>query len=459
MMALGQSFSISVTEKIAYPSAADYSRGVADALYALDKEYVTNRLSPPVAAHVSVLRAGIEAALDQSLDTLVSVARGQLDAKASTIVSLVGELLAGTAEVVSSVMSEAAKQGLIAAETAAGAAAMIPAIGQTVGIVIQGIASYFQREEQLENLRTKLDVALVNACAARISAIANDQRPRAGGVDRKYLPSDLFRNVLYVHQSRQKQIAQGYAPTTPLPLDQGSMYVLMCGAQSQGYGFTEQKYAEFRSYANSVSATKPGMDVATQRKAWAAIKGIMGMITPPDIPPPDGGVSVMPILQDILYNEWQRGTWDIRYLQAINGWLCGLYLSGSVTVYPEGGGAIQKIISCRGQYVDLASPFFESIMDWAKKLNETPGMFKDAQGNWKIPRPSAKPVLSKAILTLGPQLTLKTGSEIKSAYDKANERKQAEETRKGLIAGASVLAAGGAFIGMRRLARRRRRRT
>lgn len=454
--------SITAQGNIVYPSPGDYAHALADAIYSVGGDYAKTQLSPPVAATVSIIRAGIEAAMDMPLETLISSAHGQLTLKASQIVSLVGEMIQGSLKIVTAVITAAAEAGLASAGAAAGAAKAIPEIAAIVAQIVSEITGAFVYQEALEAARKQIGAEATTDCVNRLMAAARSQTPTGTGPGGTVVPGDLFRNVIWAYQHPYTSYPKG----PRLPLDQGSMYVLFCGAETQGWGIPRAEYDKVKAEAKALGSKAPGIDPLVQRKMWSVIRGIMATTRKPGLGGPgpigDEGTLLMPVLQDMIYNEWSRGRWDDKWLTAMSNWLTGRYVSKNVTVcagefapaLAPAGGCIQLQMNCRG-LIQMGPSIWNSLGQWEDSLarNFREGGRKD--GKWILPAKKVSPAAIKGVLVV----PIKTGAQIKGAYDKANERVQAAETKKGMIAAASVVAAAGAFVGARRLARQRRRRS
>jgi hypothetical protein len=92
----------------------------------------------------------------------------------------------------------------------------------------------------------------------------------------------------------------------PMPLSLGSMYIMICAPEAQGYGPSRDEYAKsLASLFENEHWAWPEIDVETKRTMWSLIKGIMSSVRNPGFHDPeplhgDGGKALFPVLQEIV---------------------------------------------------------------------------------------------------------------------------------------------------------------
>jgi hypothetical protein len=207
-------------------------------------------------------------------------------------------------------------------------------------------------------------------CQNKLTRLCEDARqgalPSATGSE-GVTPSDMFRQCLY-----------NYRSGTPLPMSAASMYILLCGGQTQGFGIPRTAYD---SMVSGPLGGRVGIHPETQRLMWKLIKGIMFAAEPPELrgdltPIGDKGRALFPVLQDIVRNEFlrfertQNGGWNIGLAQALSDWLVGHYQewgtaakeAGVFTVMCDGATPVRR--------VDLSGVLYESARQWQNQLQE-----------------------------------------------------------------------------------------
>jgi hypothetical protein len=299
----------------------------------------------------------------------------------------------------------------------------------------------------------------------------NEQGKTLGSV---MSPADMFRGLAYAFQNTKN---------SELPASPSSIYLLLCGAESQGFGFLSRPaYAKFLKTHNS-----PGIPQHTQRVMWKLIQGIMSAVEVPYAgmaATGDQGRSLMPILQEIVRAERVAGHWDEGYIMALNNeigrrttfWAekkidCGgvWFAIKSFKVYAEAdcGGHIRipSEVSCSGPtkkysdqqvgpFFNISQAFIEGINQWHVQLR---GNFWDEKKNrWNVAPPARKRfnlrrLPKKAVL----MLSKSQGDELASDVDDAERASFGEAPAYAKAVGvAGAVGAGAlAFVGARRAAR------
>ena len=195
----------------------------------------------------------------------------------------------------------------------------------------------------------------------------------------------------------------------------GAMYVLLCGGETQGFGFSRPEYDKFLAEARKHDKKQPeqgnnpvGVPPYRQRVMWTLIKGMMTSISPAGITQApligDSGRSIMPMLQDMVREEWFSGHITSDILQRMGQRLGKEYrlktlYDGCTCVGPEFRGCdpCYPHATCYVRYGNcgeqrgladqlgaaLAGTIVKGIRDWNNDLRHEfqspPG-----SGNWTI---------------------------------------------------------------------------
>jgi len=247
----------------------------------------------------------------------------------------------------------------------ASALSAIPLIGQMVEAicsVVCGVIDYYEQQAAAPDEAVALcQQGLVQDCKDVFDAAI----PLPSGAE-GVTPSDMFRGCFYAYQ----------AGNTP-PISVASMYVLLCGAETQGFGFSRPAYD---ALLGAVRGTYPNVGIAPeiQRRMWKLIQGIMWAAEPPglrvDITPiGDKGRSLFPILQDIVRNEWAR-----YQVTGVGGWNMSLasqmsdFLMGPATERTQIHGGAQASCNCTRpvRRAGLERSLEQSVERWQAVLQE-----------------------------------------------------------------------------------------
>jgi hypothetical protein len=354
-----------------------------------------------------------------------------------------------------------------------------------------------KRKRVLDAARADLEGKLWNYCPK----LASQYDPTGTGPG--VTPGDMFR-ANYVAASL------GHPP----PPNLASMYILLCGAETQGVGFTRLDYDRFRNAVGKDLGTgsgnytpdsvtgiplqdrsELGIDPWTQRRMWSLIKAIMAASKNPEESRTisvhgDGGRSAFALLQDIVRIQFFAGKWTKRYATYLSRALGSfhnrftevgtetahlVYLQGTCGQIPPGYENPQKYNP--GSYMVLEEALERSQRSWQAQLGKyfcVPGTAKKGEPClWRsVASPSQLAALKlrpkNSVLVLSSATTAKLVGATKQAdvgQQKARDAVEAEEkaqkaekaraanTRKALVATGTVVAGFGAFVGARRLAK------
>ena len=192
----------------------------------------------------------------------------------------------------------------------------VPILG-TFAVILGGIfdAVMGQQAATYANLAKKADADLEN-WKRKTCYLAKELDVRHFKVEGKYYgaPSNLFLYNAYDAYKRE-------AGTRFLPPTMGSIYVILCGGETQGYGFTRPQYAEFLKYHKGTRSI-PGIAPPVQRKMWRLIQSIMGQVVPPEssvaLISPDAGRSLVPVLNNIVLQQLLAGNIDKVFVRALS---------------------------------------------------------------------------------------------------------------------------------------------
>jgi hypothetical protein len=432
---------------IQFSTQASYTHGTSKALFDLQAEGLLDNgfLSPPTAVHGTALIESIEAATSVPLQSIMANASPY----AGKVVSLVQNALNGE---VAAVIAGTVDLAL----TVVDALSAVPVVGQ-VAMAVSSILNALLTllgPDPAEEAAKKCFQNAKQVCKAHVQAQYVRKTALSGPT-----PADQFRECMFAYQ-------RGQFPPPTVP----SIYVLLCGAETQGFGFTRPQY---QALAGSLGG---GIPQATQRRMWSLIKGIFGSVQDPrpgsfDVHG-DQGRSLFPLLQDIILNEYRVGRINKQFVQAISDQLTSKIVShGSASV---GAGTKNVWCSCADAWpghgpvrlVDLSTPFEKSIKDWELILKDkfsTVG--PDGKLQWTMypevaPTPVLKPGM-KAVLSFDAAKTKLSSTRLMQVFNEAVERREREASfrRWGdrVMIGAGSLAAGYlAFEGVRRFGPRRR---
>lgn len=360
-----------------WPTAQDYTLRMGAALSSLSGpgEYVVDDLAPPVQTSYHALVAAVQLASGLDIGSIVSGA--VTPAVALRTQEGIGGLVASGAQFVVEAGSQALAEEL--AEGVQDASEVVPVLGKLVSIAIGVVADVFksyahatERCSLIMQLKAD-DYCRDLASTFRVAATTHGDPT----------PADHFRQVAFSYQAGDR--------LPPIP---ASMYVAMCGGETDGFGFASD--AQYRSWLSREmspigepgEAANPGIEpVDVRRRMWKLIQGIMAAAEPTGrgVPPTgrDQGRSLMPILQEIVRQQSLRGRLPVRYLNALSKFITHKY-DTSYTCEPEHGSNYSLTANCSegGPRIDLVPTINGWIDQWDAQLYDS---FWDAKENrWRV---------------------------------------------------------------------------
>lgn len=369
--------------------------GITYGLSQIDDGFARANMSKPVAASVPVFRAVVSSAAGMDFNGLVAAIQGnQTSAQTiATIANAIGGTLEGTLAI-----AEAIGKGEQVSQTIQDASDAIPVISgiatAIVGLVVEVVKGFGLRDEVTDQYAKQIYQDTVPYCNQQLQIV----KPTAtlGG---QLSPADMFRNVAYTAHLRQQ--GQGHVQ---LPLDVASMYVMLCGGESQGLGMSREEWRSIIADARHRNpAVGNGIPVHVQRTMFRLIKGILAMSQPPltDAPSIDSGRSLMPLLQDVAreyYLKVQRGEgpgWDDYVARRCSDWLASQYRIKRQYPVPGGATVMNFSADCAGRvrsqegfderrarHIDLSDALIESIVSYQHQLLQA--FFDQSTGDWRI---------------------------------------------------------------------------
>lgn len=397
---LGSSGELEYGASFHYPDPLVYANSMSQALAAITPD-VKQQLAvqfPPLVDSIATLRGVFQ--------TLTGLAPGGRVSSqtAPDVFAAFSDLCAGVADIVG-----AFGQVGELAEVASGIAESVPILSTAWKTVMLGVgiweAAQAQKfyEQQMAKQLAQEDRA--RKCAAAINAGVVEDTLSDGPS-----PADLFRKV-----------AQ-WGPGRELPCNLGSVYVVMCAPETEGFGPTRGEYEDFVSREK----LRHRIPKHVKRQMWSLIKGIMGSIVDPthrayyEGRPGDDGLALMPLLQEIL-----RGQEVVEVANFNNETVHAFY---EQWVVPKRGGYgrygdSQSVIdprSCRVHMTkNYASSFIKGIDKWYDKLGEL------TRGYAQEVAESQQRQVKKGILALGKNVMYSMTEEAVAARQQAEERRLA----------------------------------
>ena len=253
-----------------FPTKLDYVANLGGAMQSLggfNSEFMRNNLAAPVLTSLNTLIIGLEATVGTSIKHLEAMVTQGIDSVKKFIppevlakLGDVGKIASGVASFVGAVVSGnvqvAVTEGLNIAlgvmSMISAAVGTVPVVGQiamaaTAAIaIVQLIISLLPPskediEEARKDARKALDERLALNCSKEAERWAQITASRSTGPT----PGDQFRSA-YVAAILGR----------PLPPTVASMFILMCGGESQGVGFTRNEYNSTWHHARSVYGKK-----------------------------------------------------------------------------------------------------------------------------------------------------------------------------------------------------------
>ena len=325
-----------------FPTDVVYADGVVTAMnefYSGGMDFVTDLVYQPTAISASGIKATIEAAAGFDLNDIVG--RGLSSQVTRPVVGALTGLINASLDVAIDTASEAI------ANVVGNAMQTVPVLGVIVRSLFTSFFSMVSGGHAAgvtQELRACLDQKLRSWCPT----LARADQPVITVDGNSATPSDLFRGVAYA-----------YATHGNLPVSPASLYVGMCGQEAEGL---------WPYWKDAVPTGLPvGIPREVQRKMWKLIRGIMAGVQPVTWDPiplgsrePDAGRTLMPLLQDIILKEWNKGHINREYLVHLSNQLLSRFKRTCETCKKESSSAAgctfyANTETCKA-YVDIVSP-------------------------------------------------------------------------------------------------------
>lgn len=434
-----------------FPSPPEKMQGVIDGIDAVVpikniNVDVGGIVNPPVANLITGVQTTFESATNLKFNQLVRMADNIYSltqaANPAQIFMAVNQLLTGTLDIAASLSKDVA--------TAVESFQSIPFFGTIMdtmlGFISDVLSSQARYSQHAAACQQRADQHLDRFC----SELSRISTPRPTGPSGQ-TPADMFRPLAVRYQKGSRQY----------PANVSTIYLLLCGEETQGFGFPRgHRFPQ---------GTKIQIPRDTQRRMWRLIRGLMKQAKNPSITASfaelsdgDDGYSLMPILQDIVYNEWMAGRISRPMLNYLSDY--GLYWTDYYVECPDlskgeiGAGAMPAGAgSCRDR-LNLASTFEQSIQKYKNQLRAY--YWDPSKNTWKNPRGAnfiqvgnvAKVPGARGILTLSKE-AIQQIEETQRAQHLGLPGLSADE-RKAAIATTAVVLGGGSFLMARRVAKR-----
>ena len=418
---------------MAFPGAVEYSKATVSVLNKIgfDSDFARTMLSPPMQSQLNGLIVAIEstanalikdvsAALESGGKSLLAegnklLAEGKgvlTDFRTATgidAVKLAGSLAGMLQSLVAGDVEAVVKKGVLTAvdvglqllqQFAPALLSAIPGIGIMVSAVVQGLFLLIEKlnepsaAEMMAKRKAEAEANMLVWLQDNCPKIAGGYVPQSS-VAGAPTPADMFRDVFYA-----ATIGDFLPPTL------ASVYVLLCGGESQGVGPTRGEYDSWLNKARKLFGNKIGIDPSTQRVMWELIKAIMSSTKSPLVTREfdlhgDQGKSAFGLLQEILRKELIfNKTWNRESARFLTTFLSSRYSFSK----DYGGGSV---VSNCGEYMGLEDALIKGQKSWQGLLEEKCEVSgPDGCKKWKSfesassiakARPGSRP---KGILTL-----------------------------------------------------------
>lgn len=379
---------------MAFPGAVEYSKATVSVLNKIgfDSDFARTMLSPPMQSQLNGLIVAIEstanalikdvsAALESGGKSLLAEGKKLLaegkgvltDFKTATgidAVKLAGSLANMLQSIVAGDVKGIVRKGVdiavdvgmqLLTKLAPQLLDMIPVIGALISGVVQGIFALIDAfkgpsAEEIKAATEEAEGELTRRLQQECPKISQEYSPRSTGMGGA-TAADLFRDV-YIAAT----IGDFLPPTT------ASIYVLLCGGESQGVGPTRNEYNLWLNKVRKLKGgSKIGIEPSIQRTMWELIKAIMSSTKSPVLREEldthgDQGRSAMALLQEIIRKEYFAGTWTKESVNSISRFLSERFRFAQPI---KTGGRLVK--HCGG-YMGLHHAFEDAQINWQNSL-------------------------------------------------------------------------------------------
>jgi hypothetical protein len=467
-----------------FPADQQYADAMGTAIHGLyenGEDYLASILYESAFVSAQSLRLGIESAAG-GVDLGTLAMRGMFPGLAKPIrgvmTGLVNDALDIVIEATSREIAEAVVAGL----------EVVPVLGTIIRSILGTILLPFLNKGPTaeEQLAQCLKEKLAPACkqwAQQFEPVPTSIEP---------LPSDFFRTAAYA-----------YSNGTRPPMTCAALIVGLCGDEADGWLFDARSYEQMLSNVRGLPGPEDaddcrqktrftggwaecmkqaerdkcagrwsirghgcdrgvGIPRETRRKMWRLVKAIFADVQEPTTVPvarshePDGGRTVMPLLQDILLREWNEGRINRNLLQSIESVVLANYTK-SCCVYQGYPWEKCSRDNCVG-YTDLVSP----LVGRARDSSQASAMGDSLLVRWRNATQAGIIGLERqkehvsALAKVAGKLTVTS----KDAKQLAETVRRAAPKRSwveyGLIGGATLGAATLTFMGVSALVPKRR---
>lgn len=455
-----------------FPSQRDFAKYTTGALSSIgfDTEFSRTMFTVPMQTHVNTMIVAVESAAGEQIDRLASKLSSDHWVKSiggkptmeviGAVTSLVYNLVSGN--VATSVQAGIQLATAVATSLAGSISSMvdvIPVVGAMITAVVDTIFLYDsfgwgseeERSRAIHVAQAEAHVALTERCPRRVpQPIATSTQGAT--------PADMFRTVFLAAQLGR-----------PLPPTLASMYVLLCGSETQGVGFTRRDYDLFLNKARKEHGDV-GIDTAVQRRMWALVKGIMFSTKDPSLDAPlfvngDQGRSSYALLQDIVHRQYKAGRWNPGYAASLSRALGNQFGVAWRTAGPIGTSASGWTGCGQGDYMRLDGGLFRAQRVWMAGLEENfcdPGSRPTGSSDctWlPLATPAAIAKLArrrqkvgiKAILGFRPSQVVELENAVAGAADREEEAVARAQAKSALAAIAGIGLGAAAIVGASKL--------
>jgi hypothetical protein len=361
-----------------WPTVADYSQATTEAYAGIgfDSGFSRALLAPPLQSQVNALVVTMEAVTGAQIDALAAAlgsTGAQVGAYAGEVANLTYAISVGD---VSLTVDAALKlAGDLASDLAletgsalvADIAAVLPLLSIAVGAVTFAI-DYFEGQlsdeeiaEAVAKTTQEVDRELAQNCPVQVQV----HRPTGTTADGPN-PADLFRGLMVAAELGR-----------PPPPTLASLYMMLCGAETQGVGMTRREWERFDGPARNRSGAT-GIDPYTQRRMWSLIKAIMRSAR---LPEPygqkefqiwgDGGSAAMATLSELVRSQFASGALNDAYCVELEGPLGALWQASKQAVVSTGWDShYYRVAAACGHRLGLTGLLRSSRVKWEGTLAE-----------------------------------------------------------------------------------------